>query len=202
MYRPYKKTFTTNWKTWVISEGKSWTLVRVEVENVCVRYEHDVESFRVGGAGDRGQRWYGLCTVEWERRGVEPDPREGGCGSGPLQLLGVEHRRRSTDGAHYKWEYSDHSRSYPQPPVIITGLQPVRSKSGNFRPDGGAHVAVSPRLLFGRWFWQDQVVLFDEVHSYNPGMLGVDLQHHRHSSRQVRLQCITIFNEKSSNQRI
>lgn len=113
-----------------------------------MKFDHDVERFRVGDAGDRAQRWYGRCIRERKRPGMEFDRRGDGCEL--VQLLGLEHRRRFPHGVDREREHSHHPRRHAKQKIIMFSIQPVRTKPGDIRSNGRPHPAVPPRFLPGR----------------------------------------------------
>lgn len=109
----------------------------------------------------------------------------GGGGSGPLQLLGVEHHRRRADGAHHQREHADDPSRDAKPTPVVARLQSVRAQPGHIRPDGGPYAALPFGLLLRFGSGQDKVVVLDEIHPNSAGVSGIYIQHHCDSSRQV-----------------
>lgn len=110
----------------------------------------------------------------------------------PIQLLGMEHRGRSAHAPNCQRQHADHPRRHYEPPPVLARLQPVRAKPSRIRPDGWAHSALPSSLLPQRRFRKNQVVMFNEVYSYNTRVSRLHLQHHRHRCRQVRISAYVI----------
>lgn len=147
-----------------------------------------VESAGVGVAGDLAQRWDGRCGQQ--QRGMERDvlERHGRGPHGPVQLLGVEHRRRSPHAVDNQREHPDDPRRDAVAEAVLAGVEPVRAEPGDIGPDGGADAAVPPRVLHRRRLRAHQVVVPDAVHTHNTRLPRLHLQHHRHRCRQVRFE--------------
>lgn len=116
---------------------------------------------------------------------------------GPLQLLGLEHRRRGADGAYRQRKHSHHSRGHYEPSAFVARLQPIRTKPSHIGSDGGPHAAVPSRVLPGQRLRGNQMVVSDEIHTHNTRVPRLHLQHHSHRCRQVRI-CISQTSQRST----
>lgn len=139
----------------------------------------------MGGAGLRHQRWYGRGGPQHERGGgaMERHRRLGGRRQGPLQLLGLEHHRRHSDGAHREREHPHHPRSDPQPAAVVARLQPVRAQLSGLRSHGRFDAALSSRVLFGRRLRTFEMVVSLAFHLDHSSVSCLDVQYHCHRCR-------------------